>query len=95
MKVELFSQLLRFLQESESKHADFLQPVVIGNECVPKFLLIFAGELHPRKKPYFNKIMKHWTFDGDALCKVGELKEYECPFLKSPTFVTCIKSIIF
>ena len=35
-KSRILSRLLRFSQENESKHADFLQPVVIGNEGVPR-----------------------------------------------------------
>lgn len=37
--------------------------------------------------------MKDWTLNGDALRKVGELKEDECPFLKPSTFVTRMKSL--
>ena len=37
MKSRLLNRLLSFLQQNESKYADFLQPVVIGNEAVPKW----------------------------------------------------------
>ena len=92
-KSRIFSRLLRFLNENESKHADFLQPVVIGNEGAPRFFLIFAGEPRPGKKACFNTIMKDWMLNGDALRKVGELKEDECPFLKPSTFVTWMKDL--
>ena len=85
-KSRIPSRLLRFLQENERKHADFLQHVVIGNEGVPRFFLIFAGEPHPGRKSCFSTIMKYWMLNGDVLRKIGELKEEECPFLKPSAF---------
>ena len=83
-KLRILSRLLSFLQENESKHDNLLQRVVIGNEGVPMFFLVFAGEPHPGKKASFNTIMKDWALSGGALRKVGELKEGEHLFLKPP-----------
>ena len=91
MKSKKLSQLLQFLKKSESKHADFLQPVVIDNEAEPNLFHIFAGEQHPGKKACFNSIVKDWTMNLDALLKVGEFKKDECPYLKSYTFITHMK----
>ena len=48
--------------------------MVIGNEVVPSFFSIFAGEPHPGKNAYFNYIMKDWILNGGALLNVSEPK---------------------
>ena len=90
MKSRLLTQSLCFLQKNES--SDLLQPVVIRNEAVPSFFIIFAGEPHPRKKACFNSITKDWMLNGDALTKV-DVKEDECPYLKLSTFITHMKGL--
>ena len=41
MKSRLLNLLLSFMQQNEIKYADFLKPVIIGNEAVPSFFKIF------------------------------------------------------
>ena len=90
MKSRKLSQSLRFLQKDERKHADFSQPVVIGNDDTPKFFHAFAGEACPGKKDRFNEIMKDWVLSGKALLKVGELQKHECPRSKPPVLNACV-----
>ena len=95
IKSRLLHLLLRFLQQIERNNADFLQPVEIGKEAVPKLFNIFAGEPHPGKKACFNAMMKDWTLNRDALLNVTELKKGECPHVKPSTFITCMKGLPF
>ena len=43
-KSRQLSRLLNFMHDNESTHADLVKPVVIGNEAVPRFFIVFAGE---------------------------------------------------
>ena len=93
IKSGLLHRLLRFIQQNERNHNDFLQPVVISKEDAPNFFNMFAGEPHPGKKADFNEMMKDYTLDGDALLKVSELKKGECPCTKPSTFITRMKGL--
>jgi len=67
MRSRLLNRLLSFLQQNEAKYSDFLKPYLIGNESVPMFFHIFAGDPNPGKKACFNAIMKDWILNGGAL----------------------------
>ena len=45
MKSRQLTQLLDFLQKNERKHANFVRPVVIGNEAVLSFLTFLLVNL--------------------------------------------------
>lgn len=85
--------MLNFTHENKSTHADFVKIVVIRNEAVPSFFIIFAGEHHAAKKLCFNALIKDWILQRDSLYKVGKLKEGECPYLRPSSFITHIKTL--